>query len=609
MNENDMFDAKPKDLTFLGDVGIVRIPFFQRRYVWKEANWCDLYNNFFDSEIPGFLGSIILKNKAKMSVTDPTECSVIDGQQRLTTLSIFVMALYDTLEENDQKYFEDDLKKVVFRKDIEPGEDGRPVYVPRLFHSHLDKDEFDKIIDFNSHNKIEKENQSLINQCYAYFYNRFSTENYEKKKDLLIKLITTPIKILVVISIGCNTDEQKVFDTLNNAGVRLTMADTIKNYLFNSVSNILDGNKKDDFSKKVIKLYDSTWGNTFCIDDDIDSLWNKEVVTGRMKRTNIDMFLHCYATIKEWYNPTQTLSDLPNVYKKHINELETEEEIENFLNEMCEYAVLYKKTFMDKEEDYKYFYSNENVLSRLLFFCEKMDIKTFNPYILYLIKKYSSNQSKLNKELHKIEKIVVLTYLNKNSSRSKNYNKLCTDFIKDSNRINEEIEKMEDLDTGLVGLQKMTNDEAKTLLFLIELYRRRNPMNDVHELEFKDSYQLEHIMPESWQTYWNTLPKKDDKGKKLITNDDKVNYRNSKINNLGNMTILKDKLNNKIKNKSFDIKINGMDDIPGIKSYTDFKITTIDIIDYYNNGGKWDEERITNRTKDLLEEIKEAFLY
>lgn len=604
-----MFDAEAKALTFLSEAGIVKIPFFQRRYVWKEENWNDLYANFFDSEIPGFLGSIILKGKKKIRVTDPAECSVIDGQQRLTTLSIFVMALYDTLNENDKKYFYDDLKNVIFRKDTVQDEYGNPIYVPRVVHSHLDKTEFDKVINLYEKNKIDENSPSLINQCYTYFYNRFLNEDYENKKKLLNALITTPIEILVVISISDDADEQKVFDTLNSAGVRLTMADTIKNYLFNRVSIIVDGNERNDFSDKVISLYNSTWENHFCKDDNLDLLWNKEFVTGRIKRTNIDMFLHCYATIKELYNPIQTLSDLPNVYKEYIKKLNTEEEIKSFLNEMCEYAEVYKSNFIDKDEEYKYSYSRENVLPRLLFFCENLGTKTFNPYILYVLKQFSEDRDKLNEGLHKIEKIIVLTYLNKNVSRSKNYNKLCVDFIKNPKRINDEISGMEEIDTGIIGLQRITNSEAKVLLFLIELYRRRDPMNDFHEMEFKDSYQLEHIMPETWQTYWNVLPETDENGNELITIEDKVNYRNSKIKYLGNMTILKDKLNNKIKNRSFDIKIEGIDNIPGIRTYTDFKITTVDVIDYYDNGGEWNENRIIHRTNELFEEIKNALLY
>ena len=453
-----MFSAEAKALTFLSEAGLVKIPFFQRRYVWKEENWSELYDNFFDSDIPGFLGSIILKGKRKVKVTDPSECSVIDGQQRLTTLSIFVMALYDSLNENDKKYYYTDLINVIFRKDVGIDENGNPIYVPRLVHSHLDKDEFDYVMDLKRIDKIKENSNSLINNCYKYFYYKFINEDYENRKKLLNALITTPIEILVVISISDDADEQKVFDTLNSAGVRLTMADTIKNNLFNKVSLIIDGVEKNDFSDKVISIYDNTWKRHFCETDDLDLEWNKEFVTGRIKRTNIDMFLHCFATIKGLYNPVQTLADLPNVYKIAINKMTTEEEIKQFLNEMCSYADLYKENFMNRNSEFKYYYSKENVLPRLLLFEDTLGTKTFNPYILYLLNKYANDSEKLNEELHKIEKILVLTYLNKNTSRSKNYNKLCVDFINKQNRIDEEINSLEDLDTGLIGLQRINNN-------------------------------------------------------------------------------------------------------------------------------------------------------
>ena len=604
---DSMFDAEAKALTFLGEANVVKIPFFQRRYVWKEDNWLELYDNFFNSDIPGFLGSIILKGKKKRKVTEPSECSVIDGQQRLTTLSIFVMALYDSLSEFDQNSYYNDLINVIFRKSNIHNEKGIPIYIPRLVHSHLDKDEFDYVMCFNKEDKIKENSKSLINNCYKYFYERFATEDLDKRKNLLDALITNPIEILVVISISDDADEQKVYDTLNSAGVRLTMADTIKNNLFNRASLLIDGVEKNDFSNKVIKLYDDTWKKYFCNDDVLDKKWNEEFVTGRIKRTNIDMFLHCYATIKGFYN--QTLSDLPTVYKEHINNINLENDMNNFLNEMCQFAELYLENFINHDTEYKYYYSIENVLPRLLLFEDTLGTKTFNPYILYLLKKYSNDSQNLNNELHKIEKILVLTYLNKNISRSKNYNKLCVDFIKNPERINEVIDDMEDLDTGLIGLSRINNNEAKALLFLIELYRRRDFKNDIHELEYKETYQLEHIMPQKWQTHWNLLPIKDDDNNSLKTIDEKIKYRDQKVRSLGNMTILKDKLNNSISNSEFSVKIDGDNKNLGIRYFADFKITSKDVIDFYDNNGIWNEEKISARTKELFEELKKALLY
>lgn len=612
-----MFEADAKPITFMMDSGVVRIPFFQRRYVWKEENWSELYDNFFGADTPGFLGSIILKATDRTKVYSSLECSVVDGQQRLTTVSIFLMALYDSLNENDKRFYFTDLVNVIFRKTNQASETGEPIYVPRIVHSHLDKDEFDHVIRLNATDKIKEGSKSLINNCYKYFYECFINEDYDKRKKILQALITDKVEILVVISISGDADEQKVFDTLNSAGVRLTMADTIKNNLFNKVGLIVGISKENDdrtgakLLEKVINIYENTWKKHFCETDELDVEWNKEMVTGRIKRTNIDMFLHCFATIKGIYNPTQTLADLPNAYKEYIDGIENYEDMSLFLSELCEYADLYRENFIDTKEDYKYIYSTENVLPRLLLFEDTIGTKTFNPYILFLLKKYAGDLVKLNDELHKIEKIIVLTYLNKNTSRSKNYNKLCVDFIKNENRIDEELnqEDILDTDSGYVGLTRINNNEAKILLFMIELYRRSDPKCDIHDLEYRDTYQLEHIMPQKWQKYWNILPEKNDAGEPLMDIESKVNYRDSKVKSLGNMTILQDKLNNSISNASFEAKINGDGKHFGVRRYADFKITSEDVVEYFDHGGVWDEARINYRTKMLFEQLKQALLY
>ena len=90
---------------------------------------------------------------------------------------------------------------------------------------------------------------------------------------------------------------------------------------------------------------------------------------------------------------------------------------------------------------------------------------------------------------------------------------------------------------------------------------------------------------------------------------EQIKYRDQKIKSLGNMTILKDKLNNSISNASFDVKINGDGKNDGIRSFADFKITSEDVINYFDNGGDWNEMRISLRTSELFEELKKALLY
>ena len=70
------------------------IPPYQREYSWKEEQWESLFNDIYENETGYFLGSIICIS------SETNELDVIDGQQRLTTLSILLLSLYKTLNEH-----------------------------------------------------------------------------------------------------------------------------------------------------------------------------------------------------------------------------------------------------------------------------------------------------------------------------------------------------------------------------------------------------------------------------------------------------------------------------------------------------------------------------
>lgn len=84
---------------------IFEIPFFQRPYVWKEDNWEELWNNIVlnSAEEMPFIGSFILQIKDDRGLVNYI---VIDGQQRLTTLSILIKAFLDSSSDlkNDDEY-------------------------------------------------------------------------------------------------------------------------------------------------------------------------------------------------------------------------------------------------------------------------------------------------------------------------------------------------------------------------------------------------------------------------------------------------------------------------------------------------------------------------
>lgn len=108
-------DAKARSLKFLENSAFITVPFFQRRYVWDMDNWRDLLEDLSDMKRSHFLGSLILKQLRK-NAGDPDNILVIDGQQRLTTLSLLLKALYDTLPAENRKSALDALRPILFQK-------------------------------------------------------------------------------------------------------------------------------------------------------------------------------------------------------------------------------------------------------------------------------------------------------------------------------------------------------------------------------------------------------------------------------------------------------------------------------------------------------------
>jgi len=82
--------AEGKSANFLkNNNSFYRVPYFQRGYVWDKDNWNGIWNELSAENASTYLGAIVLKNN------ETNEKTIIDGQQRLTTLTILMRALYD----------------------------------------------------------------------------------------------------------------------------------------------------------------------------------------------------------------------------------------------------------------------------------------------------------------------------------------------------------------------------------------------------------------------------------------------------------------------------------------------------------------------------------
>lgn len=194
---------------------LLKVPFFQRSYVWDEPQWERFLQDMelvTKTKRQYFLGPIILKGDE----TPPTwacysDCkTIIDGQQRLTTLAIFLKVLCLKQDTND-----------LFNRDFRL-EDGSIA----LRHGKNDIEAFNKVIDQKEPKEIANiQPESQIISAYNYFVRNVDPSTVDRM--ILKKCVQ-----FVCIDLLEDEDEQQVFDTINSQGVRLTTAELLKNYFY-----------------------------------------------------------------------------------------------------------------------------------------------------------------------------------------------------------------------------------------------------------------------------------------------------------------------------------------------------------------------------------------
>lgn len=603
--------AEDKSFYFLATPSYYDIPFFQRAYVWSEDNWSELLSNLTSRNQNHFLGSIILKNELA-SAGSVSRFSVIDGQQRLTTLSILLRACYDHIVKNANMYGYDadiimkcqvKMESILF---VSEGGIKSKLYV-KINHSHLDKKAFENIIngDLAVDDKWEKyialseeDSISSIVKAYVYFRNELQDLSQDTIDYLWELLTVDKIKFLVNINLDVNDNEQAIFDTVNSSGVRLSSADTIKNLVYQKyveLLRVIDPNNVDD---KAVSEYESTWVSVFLADEGTNAYWETQRQYGRMKRSNIETFLHAFAVVEGFFNPAENnITNLPQEYQKKITDMDLHM-LDQFLVEMHDYAEVFRDYFSDGNESLEY----NDFVGRVFNVCNVLEVSTFYPYLLqqlYANKTGVISNEELQNRFFAVEKYVVLNAICKGST--KNYNNECLQMVSGRKTPQEVMESCNYISEGnfVNGLRRMTTNKLPTLLlFWVELYQRSILSVDVKQLKYE--YTLEHIMPQKWAQNWSNVPTYDEEGNVIEETDEIERIRSHAIYEIGNMTLLNSKLNTSISNGTFNDKLNGKNGKKGIKDLADLRLTK----EVITNNSEWDERKITARNDELEQQIR-----
>lgn len=581
--------ADAKALNFITNEGIIRIPFFQRSYVWEQSNWEELFDDLI-SDKNHFLGSLIFKQLLPVT-GQAKEVLLIDGQQRLTTLSILLKAIYDNFNDETKINVKMTLFNYLYYKENVTDVN----YESKIKHSKNDSEVFEKILLTNDMSQLDVANlnHSKIWSCYDYFNKKIielNAADAEQKiiKRLFSKIIDFNYRLFVVIDLEVSDDEQEIFDTINSSGIRLSSADIIKNAIFQKAISL------NSNTSQILTLYTTYWANVFQQNPEKEKEWLQQRNTGRIKRDNMEILFHSYAVIKGFFDPEQhTLANLSSLYKQYISSFDYAG-LKSLLADIVHYANLFYEYIITETD----LYSFENQVHRTLHIMEELELTTFYPLVLYILKE-GVNQEVY---LHSLEKYIMRRAIANKSP--KNYNKEVKDFVKNLNSLPEKANNdttNEEVKTGLLNIK---NSKAALLLFWIELHRRSEDVERFGITELKYNYSLEHILPQKWEGHWSDVPVFDENGRAVQEKEKATAMRNSLINSIGNMTLLKSKLNTSISNSDFLTKLNGNGRRKGIKHYGDLSITKeIYALDDGTDRDDWTEYEISNRSGWLFNEI------
>lgn len=539
------------------------IPVYQRNYDWKIDN-CkqlldDLERVILDKRESHFFGSIVSVANIHGATS---ELLIIDGQQRITTISLLFLAMVNLMEEG-----------VLQATD--------PVLVQRIKMTYLvdqfapeerkiklkpikdDSDAFEKLFK----DKNEYNNASVVTRNYNYFYNRLRDEHNLTPEELFNAICS-----LVIIDISLDPikdDAQLIFESLNSTGLDLSEGDKIRNY-------VLMGQDSDTQEH----LYYTYWNNiekntSFSVSDFV-----RHYLTGILSKT-------------------PSMNDVYNCFKTYVesNQLDKQE----LLKTLTQFSIYYKEITTSSSSSEK-----ANVILRRL---NTLEMGVSYPYLLQLWD-YRNNFTLSEKEfaeiLHTLEiyifrRLVCGVPTNALNKIFAMLQKECLKYKDDDNSY-ADVFKYILMSKGTSGRLPKDSEflqcfEEKDMYSL----RGKNKLYLFDRLENKDTYErtnviglmqdgvytVEHIMPQTLTDWW----------KNHLGNDYSKIYETWN-NRIANLTLTG--YNSQYSNRKFTEKRDMKDG---------FKDSHLQLNAYVSTCEKWTIEELKQRNKDMIKLAKQLWPY
>jgi len=544
----------PKDL-FEGKVQF-EIPSFQRPYVWtEEEQWAPLWGDLRrvatavigagqdPDSLKGlgahFLGAVVLKELTHHA-GDVARSAVIDGQQRMTTLQVLLDATQAVIEElgyDDEAEFLLDLILNPARKFA--GTKDRF----KLWPSRADREAFAFAMDgttgsFPAEHRIVEAHQFFQREVRTWLVDGADEGepaiSDEATRVAVLADVVQSRLYLVAINLGESDDDQLIFETLNDRGTPLLAADLIKNWVFQEGAGL--------------RADTEVWADAYWSEFDED-WWRHEINQGRHMRSRIDIFLQYWLTMR-------TKDEIPTegVFRRfreyaHAS-MGTIPAAEQLLSELRRDADTFRSfAQLDPGTPAARFYSRV---------VESFELGATTPLLLWMLSEnHNVPSAQIADGLGALESWVVRRTLLRMTMKDVNklmvamLNGLDTDSVEQAGvAVREFLDSQtadarvwptdDDMLSGLPETRLYGNVRQGRLRVILEGIESQLRTEKNEATAIPPKLEVEHLMPSSWRTYWDTTPPLD---------ADMAAARDRRVNTIGNLTLVTQKLNGSLSHR------------------------------------------------------------
>jgi len=561
------------------------VPMFQRPYVWDERDqWAPMWEDLAsvlerqlddspsNDAVPHFMGAVVL-DQVLVPGDFIQSRYVIDGQQRLTTLQLFLAAARDLALAEGLTVEAAQLETLVLNQPhlLREPEDRFKV-VPSVF----DREAFRSIVGGTTSPNPEHANHRMT-RGYKYFTECLrgwaiegrATEDVRRRFGVIANVLWKLIAV-VAIDLEPGDNAQVIFETLNARGTPLLASDLIKNHLFRVA--LEQGHDADDLYVRHWEALDSEW-------------WRAQVQAGRLKRPRLDIFMNHWLAMTRGEEVVSHL--LFPEFKRYL--AERPDQVVDVLANLSTYAEVWKS-----------FEEADGEMGEFLYRVNTIEVSTAYPALLWMSgpSGIADPQQRL-RAMRAIESWLIRRVIVRGNTQG--YTQIFLALLK---RLRElPAPSAADVVEYLVSLEgargywpadsavteALRTQPLYTLLIRSRMRLLLEAIEDDMHTDFNEQpaprgLTVEHVLPQKWQQHW-PLPAG-------IDPDEASLRRETLKHTIGNLTLVTRNLNPAMSNSAWAEKKGYMETYSLLNLASDIR-----------RAETWDEGQIEGRTKWMIERI------